>query len=341
MSLYITDQDTIKEAIAEVRSDVSPTNWVIIGHDNPNVIKLHSVGQGGAKEIADNLKEDEVQYALLRVVEDYEMTKTTKFVYIRWLGEGVPFARRGRYSVLQSSISPLFNPSHITIDTSELEDITDDNILEKIKEHSGSKSKVVVEGASPLRHDFSKSPSSANGSDQGKYRSQSYGATSKPAYVGKASLGKAGKVMELQFSDPVEEAIKDVRSDETPNNWCVIEYGRDDNDRLTNTLSLRRMGTTLVELQKEFSDEQPAYALFRVIDVIDDHIPSAKFVFIQWVGEKVRPMVKAKLATHKGALAEKVGPCHINIHATQPADLSERNILDKVMSASGSKSNVK
>ena len=41
------------------------------------------------------------------------MTKTIKFVYIKWMGEGVPFARRGRYSVLQSSISPLFNVSAI------------------------------------------------------------------------------------------------------------------------------------------------------------------------------------------------------------------------------------
>lgn len=29
-------------------------------------------------------------------------------------------------------------------------------------------------------------------------------------------------MLELEFSGPVEEAIKDVRSDETPNNWFVI-----------------------------------------------------------------------------------------------------------------------
>lgn len=342
MTLYITEQQDIKDAIAQVRSDASPTNWVIIGHEynNPNVIKLELLGNGGAEEIASNLKDDGVQYALLRVVEDYEMTHTTKFVYIKWLGEGIPFARRGRYSVLQSDISPFFNPSHITIDTSDREDITDEKILEKIKEHSGSKSKVVSDGGASIAHDYGKSPSNSNG-DAAKYRSQSYGAASKPAYTAKAGLGTASKVMELQFSDPVEEAIKDVRSDETPNNWCVIEYGMNEAGKLTNTLNLRKIGTTISEMQKEFSEDHPAYALFRVIDVIDDHIPSAKFVFIQWVGEKVKPMVKAKLATHKGALAEKVGPCHVNIHATQSADLSERNILDKVMSASGSKSHVK
>ena len=29
-------------------------------------------------------------------------------------------------------------------------------------------------------------------------------------------------MVELEFSDPVEEAIRDVRSDETPNNWFVM-----------------------------------------------------------------------------------------------------------------------
>ena len=108
-----------------------------MGHDSPNVIKLHSLGLGGAKEINDKLEDDGVQYALrtlcyilcyihcilivlllclVRIVEDYEMTKTTKFVYIKWLGDGIPFARRGRYSVLQSSISPLFSVSYNGLD---------------------------------------------------------------------------------------------------------------------------------------------------------------------------------------------------------------------------------
>ena len=45
----------------------------------------------------------------------------------------------------------------------------------------------------------------------------------------------------------------------------MLEYGIGENGKLTNTLGLRRMGTTLVELQKEFGEEQPAYALFRVV----------------------------------------------------------------------------
>ena len=48
------------------------------------------------------------------------MTHTTKFVYIKWLGEGIPFARRGRYSVLQSDISPFFNVGYDSIHISPI-----------------------------------------------------------------------------------------------------------------------------------------------------------------------------------------------------------------------------
>ena len=38
-------------------------------------------------------------------------------------------------------------------------------------------------------------------------------------------------------------------------------------------------------------------------DVVDD-IPTVKFVYIQWVGNDVKPLSKAKISTHKGALEE-------------------------------------
>jgi len=38
-------------------------------------------------------------------------------------------------------------------------------------------------------------------------------------------------------------------------------------------------------------------------DVVDE-IPTVKFVYIQWVGEGVKTMTRAKISTHKGDLEE-------------------------------------
>ena len=44
-------------------------------------------------------------------------------------------------------------------------------------------------------------------------------------------------------------------------------------------------------------------------DVVDD-IPTVKFAFIQWLGESVKPMAKAKISTFKGTMEDifKVRP---------------------------------
>jgi len=45
------------------------------------------------------------------------------------------------------------------------------------------------------------------------------------------------------------------------------------------------------------------HCIFVQTDVVDD-IPTVKFVYIQWVGNDVKPLSKAKISTHKGALEE-------------------------------------
>ena len=43
-----------------------------------------------------------------------------------------------------------------------------------------------------------------------------------------------------------------------------------------------------------------------------DDIPTVKFAYVQWVGEEVKPMTKAKTSTHKGALEN-----HFKVHSLQ------------------------
>lgn len=38
-------------------------------------------------------------------------------------------------------------------------------------------------------------------------------------------------------------------------------------------------------------------------DIVDD-IATVKFVYLQWMGNDVKPLSKAKISTHKGALEE-------------------------------------
>jgi len=46
-----------------------------------------------------------------------------------------------------------------------------------------------------------------------------------------------------------------------------------------------------------------SYCFILQTDIVDE-IPTVKFVYISWVGDNVKPMSKAKISTHKGALEE-------------------------------------
>lgn len=73
------DQE-IRAAIADVRTDATPTNWVLITYESPNSnnLVLLGKGSGGADELIDNLKDDIVAYGLVKSVEAFELTSNTR-----------------------------------------------------------------------------------------------------------------------------------------------------------------------------------------------------------------------------------------------------------------------
>jgi hypothetical protein len=83
---------------------------------------------------------------------------------------------------------------------------------------------------------------------------------------------------------------------------CVASY--EDNDVKKPLILLGSGNEGLSALKEMLKTDIVAYGLLRVTDIVDD-ISTVKFVFIQWVGEDVKPMSKAKISTHKSEI-EKV-----------------------------------
>jgi len=78
----------VADAIAEVRDDVTPTNWVVVGYgDDGNIKKPLSVvakGTGDVDELKQNFDDTQAMYALYRTSDTYDDIRTVKFVYIYW-----------------------------------------------------------------------------------------------------------------------------------------------------------------------------------------------------------------------------------------------------------------
>ena len=56
-----------------------------------------------------------------------------------------------------------------------------------------------------------------------------------------------------------------------------------------------------------------------------DDIDTIKFVFVQWVGETVKPMSKAKASTHRGAIDDyfKVRPMLLSLYVDMVMELQQ------------------
>jgi len=77
------------------------------------------------------------------------------------------------------------------------------------------------------------------------------------------------------------------------------------------------------------------FGIVRVLDTIDGHT-TIKFVFIMWVGEKVKFFQKAQITPHKGEIQAFVGQYHSDVYAEKPDEVTEDIIMTKVTDASGS-----
>lgn len=335
----IIEEEVFLQAMAAVRNDETQTNWALFGHydGNPNALCLVSQGEGEVEEIQPYLEETQFMYGLARLEETFDMSKTIKLVYIQFKGTGVPFARRGKFGVISGAIEKYFDPYHVTIEVDTADELTTELVRTKLQENSGTRSKVLeaTEAKDRPERGFTSGTTTkmdSTGSTPTK-RAQlvgiGKGGSSFSGFSGMAK-GSSG----FAIADELKDAVKDVQKDSTDTKWCAGGY---EDGNIKKPLILLGSGDGSLEDLKEFcQDDKVVYGYIRMTDVVDD-IATVKFVYIQWVGESVKPMTKAKISTHKGVVEDLFKPFHVNIFATAASELNQRILTDKVSSASGSK----
>lgn len=92
-----------------------------------------------------------------------------------------------------------------------------------------------------------------------------------------------GRAATLNVSAPdLAKAVALVRSDSSPENFCVFGYQR------SSKIVLKSTGTTALEgLVNCLRDDEISFALVRVETSSDTFTSSFQFLFVTWVGPKV------------------------------------------------------
>jgi len=133
-SIKFADQASILDAIKDVRADDTPTNWVLVGFADggSDTLTLLGKGTGGVNELKALLKDDEVQYGLVRLMDQIDNSATVKFIFIHFVGEQVKYTRKARIGIHIGKVTEIFTPHHNELTISKLDDISEEIIVKKI-----------------------------------------------------------------------------------------------------------------------------------------------------------------------------------------------------------------
>lgn len=152
------------------------------------------------------------------------------------------------------------------------------------------------------------------------------------------NVSGAGTLIKIDGGDAIKQALDTVRSTSTTN-WALFGYV--DNNQY-DTVKLIATGTGGgTELSNYLNDNIVAYGLIRVEDNIDGRVNTQRYVYINWIGDGVPAMKKAKIGTNKASVTEIVGHYNMEITADTKSEITAEAIQDKVYSTTGSKSTAK
>jgi len=137
------DEDTIRAAIKQVRSDNDDTDWLLLGYEGiTNKVLLQAKDSDGLEGLLNHLKPTEVQYGLYRTTDTVDNTVAVKFVLILWVGEGVAGPRKARITTHKGEITSFIGQYHVDCSCSNMDEISDDIIRDLVQRASGTASYV-------------------------------------------------------------------------------------------------------------------------------------------------------------------------------------------------------
>jgi len=315
----------VKSAIADVRHDGKATNWALVSYEgeNTNNVVLIGSGDGGVNDLIDQLQDNMVGYGIVRLVERRDDSDTVKFVFVRWVGENIHRMLRARLGTHSGAIKEVFHPYHVDIEAEKKSEISEEIIWGIVRKASGTADYVIDKkgGSSSGSSNIPKSPQSGA-------KSTSF----TPAGVNKQSGG-------VNFTNERElrAAIADVRSDASDTNWVLASY---DAPNSNNVVLLASGSGGSAELLGHLKDDIVGYGLVRQSEKFDDST-RAMFAFINWKGENINRMLRAKLGTHSGAVKEVFSPYHVSIDAEKDSEISANIITTTIRETMGTASKVR
>lgn len=315
------DEEACKDAIRAVRKE--EVEWAVISYEGTTgpasqKLKLLETGNGGVDGLKAALKDEIVCYCLLRVTDQIDNSVTTKFVYIGWVGTKVGYMQKSRVSVHVGPIKQFIGQFHVDLNVNTQDEITQEIIMSKVMDFSGSGSRVLDAAGNKALDSQAKTSNNRASVNFGAKRT-----------------GPANDQLTFVNEDEAKAHLKEVRSaGET--DWVLFTY---EDPKTNNVVFLGKGSGGVAEMAQHLKDDVVCYGLVRKVDQID-MTSHSKFCFVNYVGDNINRMLRARLGTHQGAARAFFAPFHVDLSCSQQSEISDDIVLKLIKSTSGTESKV-
>jgi len=248
----------------------------------------------------------------LRLNDKIDESVTTKFVFIHWMGNALPFFQKGKVSLHISPVKEFIGQSHVSHQCNTLDEVTDEIIMEKVMDFSGSGSRVLDE--------------------EGKTNLKSQ----RTQKLSNTETKRTKTEEELNFDQAVLEGIAGVRNDVNSLTWCLAGYEDSNSSKI---VLIGKGQGDVEELKQHLRDDIVAYGLIRKTEKIDNSV-TVKFCYIRWVGPNIPRMQRAKLPVHTNPIQKTFHPYHVDIQCERLDEISDHLVEETISKSSGTKVHV-
>eukprot|EP00029_Vermamoeba_vermiformis_P006049 TRINITY_DN226_c0_g1_i2.p1 TRINITY_DN226_c0_g1~~TRINITY_DN226_c0_g1_i2.p1 ORF type:complete len:986 (-),score=464.10 TRINITY_DN226_c0_g1_i2:72-3029(-) len=308
--LEFADKEQADALFKDVRSDSSKTNWLAFGYHEQSGDKLAVLGhgEGALDELNAHVRDDNIVYAVLGVVQEQGDYSQVKYIFISWVGTDVkPLlkARASQIRVLLYTYVKSFMQLAGELQASAGADLTEKNLASKLI------------GSRMVSDEEAKT-------------------TERVERVSKSGTEK----FELEHESEVQNKIRAIATSDYAKShqatWVVL------GSRGSSALSVLGEGQgSLEELRVFFTADAVVYAVlgYAVVEQVEDSAVTYitnKHLFVSWVGPEVKPLAKARSSQQRVPLydyANKLIPMHGQLHVERAEDLDDAAVLEKLTGA--------
>lgn len=314
--VHFVDHDAAIAAIKSVRSDSDPLRWIAWRYQPENKEDGEALleagrGNGGYAEVEPLFQPGIVIFALLALATKSEGDyASTKYTLITWCSDDVRPMHKARSAQDRLQLVDIIN-QHCQLSAewqaTTLSEISEEKLLHKLQGSIIQEEKVI-----------SKEPRAKATINDG---------ISKVNMDFKANTAS----VKVDFAEGQEEpstvAVQSLRDAKT--NWALFGYG----DNSTKISLLKEGNGDWTEVDALLDDKNVYFAIIGVTFGVGDYVQT-KYCFVNWIGAKAKPTVRARSSQHRVALyafASGIFPLAGELQALAREDATNDNIRKKLI----------